>query len=157
MLMIYEQVESESPIDGVSAQEKSSDVNPAPKWQKDRKPGLRPGFLLCLRSVVILFGSELFVKRQLSILILVWTLAAPVSAGSSRVLTQSAQRQAPVSASGLFHTTPLTSKVLANGLEVIVVEDHSIPLVTVELAVKNGSYTEPPELTRAVNRCDSRQ
>jgi len=32
------------------------------------------------------------------------------------------------------------------GWEVIVVEDHSIPLVTVELAVKNGSYTEPPEL-----------
>jgi zinc protease len=36
--------------------------------------------------------------------------------------------------------------VLANGLEVIVLEDHSVPLVTVELAVKNGSYTEPPEL-----------
>jgi zinc protease len=27
-----------------------------------------------------------------------------------------------------------------------VVEDHSIPLVTVELAVRNGSFTEPPEL-----------
>ena len=38
------------------------------------------------------------------------------------------------------------SQVLANGLEVIVLEDHSIPLVTIELAVKNGSYTEPPEL-----------
>ncbi|MGB9180043.1 MAG: pitrilysin family protein, partial [Pyrinomonadaceae bacterium] len=30
-------------------------------------------------------------------------------------------------------------------LEVIVLEDHSVPLVTIELAVKNGSYTEPPE------------
>src|ERR1700737_3775868 len=40
----------------------------------------------------------------------------------------------------------LLSRVLANGLEVIVLEDHSIPLVTIELAVKNGSYTEPPEL-----------
>src|ERR671918_634104 len=40
----------------------------------------------------------------------------------------------------------LVNRVLANGLEVIVLEDHSVPLVTVELAVKNGSYTEPPEL-----------
>ncbi|HEX8070207.1 MAG TPA: pitrilysin family protein [Pyrinomonadaceae bacterium] len=40
----------------------------------------------------------------------------------------------------------LVNKILPNGLEVIVLEDHSIPLVTVELAVKNGSYTEPPEL-----------
>jgi zinc protease len=35
---------------------------------------------------------------------------------------------------------------LANGLEVIVLEDHAVPLVTIELGVKNGSYTEPPEL-----------
>lgn len=40
----------------------------------------------------------------------------------------------------------LVSKILPNGLEVIVLEDHSIPLVTVELAVRNGSFTEPPEL-----------
>ena len=40
----------------------------------------------------------------------------------------------------------LLSQVLPNGLEVIILEDHSIPLVTIELAVKNGSYTEPPEL-----------
>jgi zinc protease len=36
--------------------------------------------------------------------------------------------------------------VLPNGLEIIVLEDHSVPLVTVELAVRNGSFTEPPEL-----------
>ena len=40
----------------------------------------------------------------------------------------------------------LVNRVLANGLEVIALEDHSVPLVTIELAVKNGSYTEPPEL-----------
>ena len=40
----------------------------------------------------------------------------------------------------------LVSQVLPNGLEVIILEDHSIPLVTIELAVRNGSYTEPPEL-----------
>lgn len=36
-------------------------------------------------------------------------------------------------------------KTLPNGLQVLVVEDHSVPLVTIEIAVKNGSYTEPPE------------
>jgi zinc protease len=36
-------------------------------------------------------------------------------------------------------------KTLPNGLEVLVVEDHSVPLVTIEIAVKNGSYTEPPQ------------
>lgn len=34
---------------------------------------------------------------------------------------------------------------LKNGLQVIVIENHAVPLVTVEIAVKNGSYTEPPE------------
>ena len=34
---------------------------------------------------------------------------------------------------------------LKNGLEVIVIENRSVPLVTVEIAVKNGAYTEPPE------------
>ncbi|MBS1807277.1 MAG: insulinase family protein [Acidobacteria bacterium] len=36
-------------------------------------------------------------------------------------------------------------KSLKNGLQIIVIENRSVPLVTVELAVKNGSYTEPPE------------
>src|SRR5438046_5107586 len=40
----------------------------------------------------------------------------------------------------------IASKVLANGLEIVVFEDHSVPIVTVELAVRNGSFTEPPEL-----------
>jgi zinc protease len=41
---------------------------------------------------------------------------------------------------------PFINKKLANGLEVIVLPDSSVPLVTVELAVRNGSFTEPPEL-----------
>lgn len=36
-------------------------------------------------------------------------------------------------------------KTLSNGLQVLVIEDHSVPLATIEIAVKNGSYTEPPE------------
>jgi zinc protease len=36
-------------------------------------------------------------------------------------------------------------KKLANGLDVLVVEDNSVPLATIEVAVKNGAYTESPE------------
>ena len=41
---------------------------------------------------------------------------------------------------------PFVNKVLPNGLEIIVLSDPSVPIVTVELAVRNGSFTEPPEL-----------
>jgi len=34
---------------------------------------------------------------------------------------------------------------LANGLDVIVIENPVVPLVSVEIDVRNGSYTEPPE------------
>src|SRR5207253_3087020 len=34
---------------------------------------------------------------------------------------------------------------LPNGLEILVVEDHTVPMVTIEIACKNGSFTEPPE------------
>ena len=40
---------------------------------------------------------------------------------------------------------PFVNKKLSNGLEVIVLPDASIPLVTVEIAVRNGSFTEPLE------------
>ena len=36
-------------------------------------------------------------------------------------------------------------KVLSNGLEVIAVENHGVPLATVEVDVKNGSFTQSPE------------
>ncbi|HMI56317.1 MAG TPA: pitrilysin family protein, partial [Gemmatimonadaceae bacterium] len=36
-------------------------------------------------------------------------------------------------------------KVLANGLEMIVVENHGVPLATIEIDVKNGSFTQSPE------------
>jgi zinc protease len=39
----------------------------------------------------------------------------------------------------------LQRKVLGNGLEVIVVESHGVPLATVELDVRNGSFTQTPE------------
>lgn len=39
----------------------------------------------------------------------------------------------------------MTYETLGNGLEVLMIEDRSVPLVTIELAVKNGSFREPPE------------
>jgi zinc protease len=36
---------------------------------------------------------------------------------------------------------------LANGLEVVVIENSRVPLATIEIAVKNGAYTEGPEFS----------
>lgn len=36
-------------------------------------------------------------------------------------------------------------KILPNGLEVIVVENHGVPLATAEITVRNGSFTQGPE------------
>jgi zinc protease len=60
--------------------------------------------------------------------------------------TAQVPRPKPEASTPLAEAAPFVSKVLPNGLEVIVLEDHSVPLVTVELAVRNGSFTEPPEL-----------
>ncbi len=35
---------------------------------------------------------------------------------------------------------------LPNGLEVLTIEDHSVPLATVEIAVKNGAFVQTPDL-----------
>ena len=43
------------------------------------------------------------------------------------------------------YAVPFVNKTLSNGLEVIVLQDSSVPIVTVELAVRNGSFTESPE------------
>ena len=39
-----------------------------------------------------------------------------------------------------FHHTQLD-----NGLEILVIEDNSVPLATIEICVHNGAYTEDPE------------
>src|ERR1700710_2085880 len=50
------------------------------------------------------------------------------------VLTQRAKLEK------IIHT-----KILSNGLEVIVVENHGVPLATVEVDVRNGSFTQTHE------------
>lgn len=61
-------------------------------------------------------------------------LAAAVAMVSSP--SASAQNDLPEN----FHFTELD-----NGLDLLVIEDPSVPLVTIEIAVHNGSYTEEPE------------
>lgn len=91
-------------------------------------------------------------KRSLLILLLVGSLLAPLApqpARASLSLPQqrrAANQPATLPASAKLPEGKYVNRVLANGLEVIVLEDHSVPLVTIELAVRNGSYTEPPEL-----------
>jgi len=91
------------------------------------------------------------VKRILTIFLIVFSLLGPSTvyaelAQRRATRTTTAKPQETAKATSRLPEAKLVSQVLANGLEVIVLEDHSIPLVTIELAVKNGSYTEPPEL-----------
>jgi len=58
--------------------------------------------------------------------------------------TQAPAAAAPAAKQG--YEVPIVTKTLANGLEVIVLPDSGVPLVSVELDVRNGSFTEPPEL-----------
>ncbi len=45
----------------------------------------------------------------------------------------------------LLAAAPIREHTCPDGLTVLVAEDHALPLVTVEIAAKNGSMTEPPE------------
>jgi zinc protease len=79
-----------------------------------------------------------------------WSLVAPALAQTAQAGPQQTPRATTATAAARA-TAPmpqaqLVNRVLANGLEIIVLEDHSVPLVTIELAVRNGSFTEPPEL-----------
>src|SRR5687767_2325265 len=71
-----------------------------------------------------LIHGGLHMRRMLSLLLFIAVLAPTALAG----------------------TIPgVTSKKLANGLDVIVIENHAVPLVTIEIAVKSGSYVEGPD------------
>ncbi|MGH7688031.1 MAG: M16 family metallopeptidase [Gemmatimonadaceae bacterium] len=63
--------------------------------------------------------------RMLSAAIVLLAIAASIAGGQRAELERSIRRA-----------------VLANGLEVIVVENHGVPLATVEIDVRNGSFTQ---------------
>src|ERR1700752_170529 len=93
---------------------------------------------------------EPYVKRTFLVSLLLFCLLTPSTFLAGAVPQRKPERpSAPAAAATAPARLPeakLISNMLPNGLEVIILEDHSIPLVTIELAVKNGSYTEPPEL-----------
>lgn len=86
-------------------------------------------------------------KRSLiGLLFLAFFLPSTALAQNSTARTPAtAAAAAPAQTRPTFEV-PFVNKTLANGLEVIVLPDSSVPIVTVELAVRNGSFTEPPEL-----------
>jgi zinc protease len=104
------------------------------------------------------------VKRKIAVLLVFLSLCAQGAL---------AQKPAAAPAKRPDYVVPFVNKTLPNGLEVIVLPDPSVPLVTVELAVRNGSFTESPEfhglshlyehmffkpnLARVLRDCDSRQ
>lgn len=92
-------------------------------------------------------------KTSLNLRLLVYAIALSIFVASgAHGQTAAARAKAAPSApqAAAAATTPqqpqLFNRALPNGLEIVVLEDHAVPLVTVELAAKNGSYTEPPEL-----------
>jgi len=95
---------------------------------------------------------EFPVKRSLFLTLLVWCLLVHPAflAGQTRPTPKPRPKQSaaapPAKSVPLAEAVPFVNKMLPNGLEIVVLEDHSVPLVTVELAVRNGSFTEPPEL-----------
>src|ERR1051326_2819701 len=93
--------------------------------------------------------NGVLVKRILLVLALIASLVAPLTARPMPLLTtplRQSQGAAPARVTATKPVSDIASKILANGLEVVVLEDHSVPVVTIELAVRNGSFTEPPEL-----------
>jgi zinc protease len=87
------------------------------------------------------------VKRNLLILALVGSLLAPSTALAAAPQQTPRVSRATQPAPATLPQAQLVNRILPNGLEIIVLEDHSVPLVTIEMAARNGSYTEPPELT----------
>ena len=99
-------------------------------------------------------------KRLLLLSLLTWSLLGYPAVNSNQAVLASQRRtlqpvrpaprpataQQTAAAPARVPQAQLVNRILPNGLEVIVLEDHSVPLVTIELAAKNGSYTEPPEL-----------
>jgi zinc protease len=49
-----------------------------------------------------------------------------------------------IAAARSTHPLEIQKHTCKNGLEILVVENHAVPLITVEIAARNGSMTEPP-------------
>lgn len=96
-------------------------------------------FVLARFVALLIIGSTCYAPALIA-----QTKRAPAAIKSAAAAQETLKEtRAPQAAA---RSAPFVNRVLPNGLEIIVLEDHSVPLVTVELAVRNGSMTEPPEL-----------
>lgn len=85
-----------------------------------------------------------FVKKYFLSLFLILSFL-PIVSSAQRNPAMTPKPLVIAASSKQAYEIPIVTKTLSNGLEVIVLADSSIPLVTVELDVRNGSFTEPPE------------
>lgn len=67
-------------------------------------------------------------------------VALLVGLGASQSLWSDPPDPVPVG-----ENSPFNTMTLDNGLEVIVIEDRTVPLVTIDIVVRNGAFTEPDE------------
>ena len=82
-----------------------------------------------------------------SLLILTLLAAASPAQKRGRTTTNPAPSAAtPAARPQAAYEIPFKVKTLTNGMDVIVLSDSSVPVVTIEFAVRTGSFTEPPEL-----------
>jgi zinc protease len=94
------------------------------------------------------FLLELFVKKNFLSLFLILSILSTFNFAQTKTGMQSAPAPATAKAPAKQQAieVPFVNKTLANGMEIIVLLDPSVPIVTVELDVRNGSFTESPDL-----------
>lgn len=85
-----------------------------------------------MRSRMIRRSPRAASARQL------WTLALALACAGGTPLTPAAAQRADLE-------KVIRRIVLPNGLEVVAVENQGVPLVTLELVVRNGAFTQTPE------------
>ncbi len=68
-----------------------------------------------------------------------------IASGALMLVTVAVLPVGPAGAQRAQLEKVIQRKVLANGLEVIVLENHGVPLATAEITVRNGSFTQSPE------------
>lgn len=96
--------------------------------------------------------SKSVVTRAATFLALAVIVTTPSAAAQRTTAPAAASRRTsesalPATAARVRSTLEkvIHREVLPNGLEVIVVENHGVPLATVEIDVKNGAFTQSPE------------
>ena len=86
------------------------------------------------------------ISRNIGILSILALLAAPLGAQNSDVGGDPVPAYVPPAVPSLapVKLPPIQEKVLKNGLKVIVVEFHEVPVVALRLQCKAGSFYDPP-------------